>query len=114
MASAEAAGLIQVSVVLSPKAGELRECVLSLSAGSQLEDALNAAVGSGLLGQGVLIAPDTAVGIWGRCCARSTPLRDRDRVEVYRPLLLDPKAARRLRLGPVRQKGVGTQRSRRV
>jgi hypothetical protein len=29
----------------------------------------------------------------------STALRERDRVEIYRPLLVDPKEARRLRPG---------------
>jgi uncharacterized protein len=88
---------ITVSVVCSPQAGEVRECVLSLPAGALLQDALNAAQ---LLGEGFLIASDAAVGIWGRICERSALLRDQDRVEVYRPLLLDPKAARRLRAPP--------------
>ena len=38
-----------------------------------------------------------AVGIWGRKVERSTVLRDQDRVELYRPLLCDPKEARRQR-----------------
>ncbi len=37
------------------------------------------------------------VGIWGRLCERDDVLRDRDRVELYRPLQVDPKEARRLR-----------------
>ena len=37
------------------------------------------------------------VGIWGRARPLDTPLRERDRVEVYRPLQVDPKEARRLR-----------------
>ena len=39
----------------------------------------------------------SALGIWGRAQLPSEPLRDRDRVEVYRPLPVDPKEARRLR-----------------
>lgn len=35
------------------------------------------------------------VGVWGRFVGLDTVLRDRDRVEIYRPLLVDPKAARR-------------------
>lgn len=34
-------------------------------------------------------------GIWGREVDKSTILRDGDRVEVYRPLELDPREARR-------------------
>lgn len=42
------------------------------------------------------------VGIWGRSCDAATPLRDGDRVEVYRPLRADPKEMRlrRARLKP--------------
>jgi uncharacterized protein len=101
MASVEA--LITVSVVYSPDAGEVRECVLSLKQGSTLECALNAALASGLLGDGVSIASDAPVGIWGRTCPRSSLLRDRDRIETYRPLSLDPKDARRLRSGRPRR-----------
>jgi len=37
------------------------------------------------------------VGIWSKPVARSALLRDGDRVEVYRPLQVDPKEARRAR-----------------
>jgi len=37
------------------------------------------------------------VGIFYRPCDLQTLLRDGDRVEIYRPLTNDPKAARRLR-----------------
>jgi putative ubiquitin-RnfH superfamily antitoxin RatB of RatAB toxin-antitoxin module len=37
------------------------------------------------------------VGVWSRPCDRSTPLRDGDRVELYRPLRADAKAERRAR-----------------
>ena len=35
------------------------------------------------------------MGIFGRLTAPDTPLREGDRVEIYRPLLADPKEARR-------------------
>ena len=37
------------------------------------------------------------IGIFGKQVAPDTPLRDGDRVEIYRPLIADPKAARRER-----------------
>jgi len=37
------------------------------------------------------------VGIFHRRCGLDAPLRDGDRVEIYRPLQLDPKEARRMR-----------------
>jgi putative ubiquitin-RnfH superfamily antitoxin RatB of RatAB toxin-antitoxin module len=52
-----------------------------------------------------------SVGLWGREVPLSTRLRDRDRVELYRPLQVDPKEARRLRY---RQQGErGRRRVRR-
>lgn len=39
------------------------------------------------------------VGIFGKLKSLDTSLRDRDRVEIYRPLLADPKEARRKRAG---------------
>ena len=35
------------------------------------------------------------VGIWGRAVARDQVLADGDRVELYRPLQIDPREARR-------------------
>lgn len=38
------------------------------------------------------------VGIFGKLKELDTPLRDGDRVEVYRPLIADPKDSRRRRV----------------
>ena len=37
------------------------------------------------------------VGIFGQLCALDTPLHAGDRIEIYRPLVVDPKEARRRR-----------------
>ena len=42
---------------------------------------------------------DLQVGIWGKPVERAHSLRDGDRVEVYRPLEMDPREARRLKAG---------------
>ena len=39
------------------------------------------------------------LGIFGKAVTDETMLRDGDRIEVYRPLLIDPKEARRKRAG---------------
>lgn len=39
------------------------------------------------------------VGLWGRKCQAHTPLCAHDRLELYRPLTVDPKVARRERFG---------------
>jgi len=38
------------------------------------------------------------VGIFGRRVELDAPLRDGDRVEIYRPLVADPREARRRRV----------------
>ena len=39
------------------------------------------------------------IGIWGRPVDRDQPVRDGDRVEIYRPLQIEPREARRLKAG---------------
>ncbi|MBK8283467.1 MAG: RnfH family protein [Ahniella sp.] len=50
-------------------------------------------------------ALDERVGIHGRRCALDTVLATGDRVEIYRPLLIDPKDARRKRASERRPAG---------
>jgi len=45
------------------------------------------------------------LGIYGTVCAPDRVLRDRDRVEVYRPLRVDPRAQRRERAANAARKG---------
>ena len=61
---------------------------VELPAGSLVRDALRA---SGLTMEA------SAVGIFGKRVAQDAPLGEGDRVEIYRPLLLDPKEQRRQR-----------------
>lgn len=42
-------------------------------------------------------ATDSAIGIYGRVVPLDHPIRDGDRVEIYRPLTIDPKIERRSR-----------------
>jgi len=104
MASGDAASSLRIEVVYSPQPGTVDRTELLLGAPATLEQALAA---SGLLQRHPEVAGLTA-GIWGRARDLATPLRDRDRVEVYRPLVVDPKEARRLRY---RRQGKVTARS---
>ena len=95
MDSADAAPRLNISVAYSPRAGEVDEVTLRLAPGATVADALRE---SGLQGRHPGLAIDTLpVGIWGAFCERDALLRDRDRVELYRPLRVDPKEARRQR-----------------
>ena len=61
---------------------------LELPAGARLRDAVSAS--------GFNIE-NHAVGVFGKRVALDHPLADGDRVEIYRPLVIDPKEARRRR-----------------
>ena len=101
---------IQVVVVYAPGPRQVREVALSLADGSTVGDAIAATD---------LLAPaadmnGTAVGIWGRPATLTQPLRDLDRVEIYRPLKVDPKVARRARFATQGAKKAGLFAKRRL
>lgn len=86
---------LQVIVVYSPRAREVREVALRVESGSTVLHALHA---SGLLQLfPALDQPSVAVGVWGRKVSLNHTLQDGDRIEIYRPLGVDPKTARRQR-----------------
>ena len=68
---------------------------LQLPSGATVADALRAAAAAS--GFDDIPSMHDQVGIFGVRCELSHVLQDGDRVELYRPLLLDSKAARRLR-----------------
>lgn len=76
---------------------------LQLPSGSTLRDAIEA---SGVLARHPEI--DLAkhkVGVYGKIRPLDAGLADRDRVEIYRPLIVDPKAARQRRVEKSRREG---------
>jgi uncharacterized protein len=95
MAPADAAEALGVVVAYSPRAGQVEEVMLSLPVGATVAEAVRA---SGLLQRHpTLDITSLRIGIWGKLRQLEDGLRDRDRVELYRPLTVDPKEARRLR-----------------
>lgn len=86
---------MRIAVAASLRAGEAEEWALQLPAGATLSDALAASVALGYL-PGTCIS-DADCGIWGRRAVPGQVLHDGDRVELYRPLTVDPKVARRER-----------------
>lgn len=99
----EGSTTVQVTVVVCVAPRETREWTLDLPQGASVADALRA------IGAAPLPSPAPAgaaemtemgapfVGVWGRAAALDAPLQHGDRVEVYRPLKVDPKVARRER-----------------
>jgi len=61
---------------------------------------------SGLLAEfPEILAQPLVLGIHGVVCEPDRPLRDGDRVEVYRPLRADPRARRREQVASMPRKG---------
>lgn len=97
---------IQVEVVYAQP--ENQEVIkLALPPGSTVAQAIEA---SGLLTK----HPDidlakNKLGVYAKLVKPDTALRDRDRVEIYRPLIADPKEVRKQRAaeGKAMKKGAG-------
>lgn len=85
---------MKIEVVFA-KPHEQKIIELELVDGSTVEDAVRA---SGLCAKYPEIKiGETPVGIYAERVQYETVLRDGDRVEIYRPLEVDPMEARRLR-----------------
>jgi putative ubiquitin-RnfH superfamily antitoxin RatB of RatAB toxin-antitoxin module len=85
---------MKVDVVYCAGPGRIDLVAVELPPGSTAAQALAA---SGLLQRHGLQAEGLRLGVWGKLREPDTVLRERDRVEIYRPLLVDPKEARRQR-----------------
>lgn len=99
---------IRVDVVYAlPQRQEI--VTLDLPAGATVRDAVEA---SGLLDRHPEIDLDGAnkLGVFAKLVKADTALRERDRVEIYRPLIADPKAVRKKRAdeGKAMKKGGGS------
>jgi uncharacterized protein len=83
---------ITITLVYSPAARQVVEKELVMPTKSTVQDVLNQAD----LAEFTTDAGYT-LGIWGKKTTLSHVLSDLDRVELYRPLKVDPKVARRER-----------------
>lgn len=90
-----AEGCVCITVVVSPGPRETIETTWQLKAGATVADALQRC------GESLFVQPDLldrlVVGIWGKEVPPGYALQEGDRLELYRPLTVDPKVARRLR-----------------
>ena len=103
--------LLDITVVFSAGPRRVQEVHLKMPLGSKAVDALR---------QSQLLAAlrdeevdRLGLGIWGRKAEAGQLLRNGDRVELYRPLLVDPKVARRERFTRQGAKSAGLFSNRR-
>lgn len=95
----------RITLVWSPAPRQVVQCTIDLPEGATVATAL---VRSGWKDRfGFENMPDLAYGVWNVPAQLQTPLKYLDRVEIYRPLLVDPKVARRERFSKQGAKTAG-------
>lgn len=100
------AELLNVEVVY-PLSDKQEVFAVRVPAGATVRQAIEA---SGVLGKYPEIdLAKNKLGIYAKLTKPDAAVRDRDRVEIYRPLIADPKAVRKQRAaeGKVMKKGAG-------
>jgi uncharacterized protein len=85
-------GYVDITACVDSGALPLVELALRLPEGATVADACNA-----LNADFPNLVVDQVCGIWGQVVSRDAVLKNGDRVELYRPLIADPKATRRRR-----------------
>lgn len=84
-----------ITLVYSSAPRKVREWQLSAPVGTSIRQAL---IQSGVFEEFThLRFQDMAMGVWGKRANVEQLLQDMDRIEIYRPLRVDPKVARRER-----------------
>ena len=103
---------VTVTLVFSAQPRSVQEWVLEVPQGCLVSDAL----ARGALHWGVPLADLIAneLGIWGKRVGLDHSLQAGDRLEMYRPLKVDPKVARRERFVRQGAKSAGLFAARRV
>jgi len=84
-----------ITIVYSAQPRDVTEMTLLVEPGCTVAQAMQLSGLFAELSHGVF--PVAGQGVWGRKVPPSHVLRDQDRLEVYRPLTVDPKVARRER-----------------
>ena len=93
---------IQIEVVYGlPQKQEL--LTLPVQVGTTVEQAINE---SGILSMfSDIDLTNNKVGIWNRAAKLSDVLKNLDRIEIYRPLIADPKEVRKRRAEKAKEEG---------
>jgi putative ubiquitin-RnfH superfamily antitoxin RatB of RatAB toxin-antitoxin module len=103
--------MLRITLACSPAPREVFEQALSLAPGSTVRDAVTASGLSTAFPQ--LDWKALTPGIWGRTAGWDALLKDLDRIELCRPLEVDPKVARRERFRQQGARGTGLFAKRR-
>ena len=108
------ANLLRVTVVYSSLPREVQEHLLELPPACTVKDALLACQAFENFPRHVSTEDGQwTLGVWGRPVSTGYVLRDEDRLEIYRPLKVDPKVARRERFQKQGSRAAGLFATRR-
>lgn len=103
-------GGIRIVLAWSPGPREVIEWPMTLPEGTTVGQALALArscAAHQAQGQSMPTLEGLQIAVWGRAADVSLVLRDRDRLELLRPLRVDPKVARRERFQKQGSRGAG-------
>jgi putative ubiquitin-RnfH superfamily antitoxin RatB of RatAB toxin-antitoxin module len=96
---------LSITLVYSPAPRQVREWAFELAPGATVSQALAAC---GIFDEFPGLEKNRLLaGIWGKRVRLDHLLADQDRVEIYRPLRVDPKTARRERFDRQGSKSAG-------
>ena len=109
-----ASNLLRITVMYSSHPREVSEHLLELPTLCTVNDALLACQAFENFPNNVSIDDGQWTrGVWGRPVTHEYLLRDEDRLEIYRPLKVDPKVARRERFQKQGSRAAGLFATRR-
>ena len=104
--------MLQITVAYSPAPRLVREWVINVLPGCNAKQAV---LQCGALSECADLALDALkLGVWGKLCSLNHVLKDKDRLEIYRPLRVYPKVARRERFTSQGAKRAGLFTHKRV
>jgi putative ubiquitin-RnfH superfamily antitoxin RatB of RatAB toxin-antitoxin module len=103
---------VKVTIAYSPAPRQVREWTVDVPLGCNARQAI---AQCGLLEEFTDLTLDGLnAGIWGKRFSLNHKLKDNDRIEIYRPLRVDPKVARRERFTRQGAKRAGLFANKRV
>ena len=102
---------LEVVVAWHWDTGDVREWPLRVPRGTTVRAVIDAL--EAVTGRGWATLEPALVGLWGRSVAGTQEVAAGDRIEIYRPLLVDPKRARRERFKRQGTRGAGLFAKRR-
>ncbi|RYF75515.1 MAG: RnfH family protein [Comamonadaceae bacterium] len=106
---------IVVTVAWSPAARVVFERTVVLPQGATVQEAITAAIDAADASDWTSLDPGSMhVGVWGRAVERNRHLTTGDRIDLCRPLAVDPKVARRERFKQQGARGAGLFSKRRT